>query len=118
MAALLILGIVIITSLAALYGREARMQEAAEMVLVWQAIGSEATARRHESFGVLTAGAETPFLSDLSLLEPIGDYTAVASVEAASPTRKRVVLSVTWAEGKRSAKAILNRTDTGGGPVW
>ena len=118
LVALLILGIVITTGLAALYGREARMQEGGQMVLVWQALGNEAVARRHQSWGTLTPGTETPVLSDLSLLAPLESPSAIAAVESVSPAVKKVTLTVSWAGGKRTARAILYRTDTGGGSLW
>lgn len=118
LVALLILGIVITTGLAALYGREARIQEGAQMVLVWQALGNEAVARRHQSWAALSPGTETPFLSDLSVLAPLEGPTAVAAVESVSPAVRKVTLTVSWDAGKRTARAILYRTDTGGGSLW
>lgn len=118
LVALLILGIVITTGLAALYGREARIREGAQMVLVWQALGNEAVARRHQAWGTLAPGTETSFLSDLSILAPLDDPSAVAAVESVSPSVQKVTLTVSWGGGKRAARAVLYRTDTGGGSLW
>ena len=115
--AILILGIVITTSLFVYYERERRMVEAGEVMLVWQVLGNEAEARRYASWAMQAPGPQ-PFYTDLALLEQLDGVVAEAAVEQVDPQTRRILLRVSWREGKREAIAEVIRTDTGGGSLW
>lgn len=116
--ALLILSIVITTSLAVLYDRHRRVREAGETMLAWQALSNEALARRHQTIGSLVVDEAEPFLSDTSLLEPLGPSASTVLVTKETADVYRLDLRISWKEGTRSASIEVFRTDTGGGALW
>lgn len=118
LVALLILTIVITTSLGIMFDRHRRLAEAAAVTLAWQAIANEAEARRHQSFAALHPGLETTFMTDLSLLAPLGGVTTRVGVTAEPGGIRRLDLRVAWDGGKRVAEAVVFRSHTGGTSLW
>ncbi|MFN2442666.1 MAG: type II secretion system protein [Thermoanaerobaculia bacterium] len=116
--AILILGIVITTSLFVYYERERRMVEAGEVMLVWQVLGNEAEARRYASWATQAPGPPQSFYTDLALLGSLEDPIAEAEVEQVDAETRRILLRVSWREGRREAMAEVIRTNTGGSPLW
>jgi len=116
--AILILGIVITTSLFVYYERERRMVEAGEVMLVWQVLGNEAEARRYASWAMQPPGAPQPFYTDLALLAQLEGVVAEAAVEQVDSQTRRILLRISWREGRKEAIAEVIRTDTGGSTLW
>ncbi|MFN2237755.1 MAG: type II secretion system protein [Thermoanaerobaculia bacterium] len=116
--AILILGIVITTSLFVYYERERRMVEAGEVMLVWQVLGNEAEARRYASWAMQAPGSVQPFYTDLALLGQLEGVVAEAAVEQVDSETRRILLRVSWRDGRREAIAEVIRTDTGGDTLW
>ena len=117
MTAILILGLVITTSLAVFLQRTRRIQQAGELILAYQALQNESEVRRRINFNELD-GAQPTFLSDTSLLAPLGDPQTHVSVSAQSPTVKDVTMWIVWRGGKQRASLSLIRVDTGGTNLW
>ncbi|HUO85047.1 MAG TPA: prepilin-type N-terminal cleavage/methylation domain-containing protein [Thermoanaerobaculia bacterium] len=118
LAGLLILCLIITTSIGIFFERERRLQQARELVLVWQAIANEAEIRRHVSYHSLVPGEQTGFVSDTALLITLEGATPSVSVEEIEPGVRVLHLAITWSGGQRSADASIIRTDTGGGNLW
>ncbi|MGH9457013.1 MAG: type IV pilus modification PilV family protein [Thermoanaerobaculia bacterium] len=118
LVALVILTIVVTTSLGLLYDRQKRLLSAAQVTLAWQALANEAEARRHQPFAALQPGGETAFLTDLVLLEPLGDAQGRVTIESEGAGIRRLELRIEWDEGRRNAVATVYRTDTGGTSLW
>lgn len=115
---LLILTLVVTTSLAIFFDRARRLQDAAEIARVWQALGNEAEARRHQPWGSLSLGEEEAFLTEPALLQALGDATASAVISAPSSGIRSIRLTIRWREGTRQASIEVIRSYTGGGPLW
>src|SRR4051794_3792919 len=100
MAALLILTLVIMTSLAIFFDHRKHLQRAREQVMLYQALQNESELWRRKAF----AGLEKPplmFESDLSMLGELQPYTTAVAVENTSPDIKKVTLTVRWHQGER-----------------
>ncbi len=115
---LLILSFVITTSLLVFFERERRLQYAEETVLVWQSLANEAEVRRFVPWSQLVPGQTTPFVSDLSLLDPLGDAEATVEIEQKAPGVRILHLRIRWRDGLRKQGLEVVRTDTGGGNLW
>lgn len=115
--ALMILGLIMMTSLAVFYEHERRSRHAEETVLVWQAISNEAELVRLRSWASLVPDETSPFQSDLAILDSIEN--AATAVEVAQPDAhvKHVTLRIEWGD-TRTASATVIRTDTGGTNLW
>ncbi|HEV7922343.1 MAG TPA: prepilin-type N-terminal cleavage/methylation domain-containing protein [Thermoanaerobaculia bacterium] len=118
LAAVLILTVVILTTIAVFTERQNRLRTANETVLTYQALANEAEVRRRDPFAQLETQPPA-FVTDTSLLRPLGPFTTAVTVVAKSAVRKDVTLSIRWGNGKRSAALVLIRTDAGGGAnLW
>lgn len=116
LAALLILTIVITVSFTAFYERTRRLQQAAEMVLAWQALANEAEYQRRIDFGDLESG--TGFRSDLEILAPLKPFVTSIAVEQTRPGIRNVTMKIRWRHGKREAHLTLVRVNTGATNLW
>lgn len=114
LAGLVILSLIITTSLAVFFERERRLREAADSVVVWQALANEAEYRRHMRYAELLPVPEESFKSDTSLLQSLDHARAVVKITLASPQTKRLTLTVTWGKGKHSSLEMLRATIPGG----
>jgi prepilin-type N-terminal cleavage/methylation domain-containing protein len=117
LAALLILGLVITTTLAVFIERTRRLRQAAETLLAYQALANETEVRRRLNFAALDASSPT-FLSDTTILAPLAPFTTSVAITQTSPELKNVVMSIQWSGGKRVAKLSIVRADTGGTNLW
>lgn len=117
LAALLILGLVITTTLAVFIERTRRLQQASETFLAYQALANETEVRRRLNFADLDASSPQ-FISDTAILGPLAPFTASVAITQASPVLKNVVMSIRWNGGKRVAKLSIVRADTGGTNLW
>src|ERR1051325_4384718 len=119
LAAILVLSVVILTTIAVFTERRSRLRTANETVLTYQALANEAEVRRRAAFAGLESQSPT-FVTDTSLLAPLGPFTTAVTVEARTPLRKDVTLTVRWRNGQRSASLVLIRTDVGnpGANLW
>jgi prepilin-type N-terminal cleavage/methylation domain-containing protein len=117
LAAILVLTVVILTTIAVFTERQNRLRTANETVLTYQALANEAEVRRRDAFATLETRPPT-FVTDTSVLAPLGAYTTAVAVQARSPVRKDVTLTVRWRNGRRNASLVLIRTDTGGSNLW
>jgi prepilin-type N-terminal cleavage/methylation domain-containing protein len=125
LAALVILGIVITTTLFMFAKRAAHLRESSETILVWQAIWNETEIWRRIDWTALEAQPKE-FQSDLAILEPLKPYktTIEITTSADDPNVKNVVLRVEWVEDKtkkvylRKAQLSVLRADTGGTNLW
>lgn len=117
LAAILVLSVVILTTIAVFTERKSRLRTANETLLTYQALANEAEVRRHSDFAGLETDQAT-FLTDTTLLAPLGAYTTSVTVDKKSPLRKDVTLSIRWRNGQRNASLVLIRTQTGGGNLW
>jgi prepilin-type N-terminal cleavage/methylation domain-containing protein len=117
LAALLILGLVITTTLAVFVERTRRLQQASETLLAYQALANETELRRRLNFAELDASSPQ-FISDTSILAPLAPFVTSVTITQASPELKNVVMSIQWNGGKRVAKLAIVRADTGGTNLW
>lgn len=113
LAAILVLSVVILTTLAVFTERQNRLRTANETVLTYQVLANEAEVRRRDHFAQLETQPPT-FVTDTSILAPLGPFTTAVQVDAKSPVRKDVTLTIRWRNGKRNASLVLIRTDAGG----
>lgn len=120
LVALLILTIVLTVSFTAFLERNRRLQQARELIVVYQALANEAEYWRRVPFGELED--DIVFRSEpQKLLAPLGvNGTAIKVEKTKDPLVRNVTLSIRWAEGKRVARLTLVRVDTGaiGGALW
>lgn len=118
LAALLILTIVITVSFTAFYERTRRLQQAAEMVLAWQALANEAEYQRRIEFADLESG--TPFRSgpQPEILAPLKPFETSIVVEKTKPGIRNVTMKILWRNGKREAHLTLVRVHTGATNLW
>ena len=114
--ALLVLTIVITTSLAVFTTRTARLQQASETMLIWQALANEVEIVRRVPYGDVDK-IDDQFDSDTALLKPIPGVTTEVDVVLVNPGVKKVTLRVRYRTDKVVELAVL-RTDTGGGNLW
>jgi len=117
LAAILIITVVVLTSIAVFTERQRRLRTANETILTYQALANEAEVRRRIDFGDLET-AQTTFLTDTSLLEPLKPFTTAVTVDQKSTARKDLTMSIRWRNGKRTASLVLIRTTTGGTNLW
>jgi prepilin-type N-terminal cleavage/methylation domain-containing protein len=116
MVAFLVLTIVITVSFAAFLQRNKRLEQAAEIVLAYQALSNEAEYQRRVPFHSL--GANTAFLSDTTILKPLAPFGTAIRVDETRPGVRSVTMTIRWNEGKREARLALVRADTGGTNLW
>jgi prepilin-type N-terminal cleavage/methylation domain-containing protein len=117
LAALLILTFVITTSLYAFLERNKRLQQAAEIIIAYQALSNEAEYWRRDAYATLDDLPKT-FRSDPSVLLPLEPYSTVVNVEDVKPGIKSVTMTVRWHNSERVARLAILRADTGGQPLW
>lgn len=118
MVAFLIITIVITVSLTAFLQRNAKLQQASELVLAYQALANEAEYQRRVPFNQLK-NAKSFAESNTEILAPLPDVGTAIKVEKSKPGVKDVTLTVRWGNGKREARLMLKRVDTGGGTnLW
>lgn len=118
LAALLILTLVILTSLAVFTDRARRLREAGEMSLAWQALANEAEARRRQSFQELASDQTLPFLTDPASSGSLEGAVGKVTVEGAGQNVRALSLRIEWRGGEASAETTVFRSFTGGGPLW
>jgi prepilin-type N-terminal cleavage/methylation domain-containing protein len=117
LAALLILTVVITVSFTAFYERTRRLQQAAEIVLAYQALSNEAEYRRRIEFDELKT--ELKFRSSTEILAPLAPYEAVVTVpKQTQPGIRNVTMKIRWRNGEREARLTLVRTKTGATNLW
>lgn len=116
LAALVILTLVITVSFTAFYERTRRLQQAAEIVLAYQALSNEAEYRRRIDFHELKN--EQKFRSSTELLAPLAPYATIVTVQQTKPGIRNVTMKIRWREGAREAQLTLLRTDTGATNLW
>jgi len=116
MVAILILTVVITTSLMAFIERNRQLQQASEIVLAYQALANEAEYLRRTDY--LDLKEATEFESETDLLEPLKPVDIIIAVEEVRLGVKNVEMTIRWREGKRNAKLVLIRVDTGGTNLW
>ena len=114
--ALLVLTIVITTSLAVFTTRTARLQQASESMLVWQALANEVELVRRVPYDAIDTLDDT-FDSDIALLGPVVGVTTEVDVVLVKAGVKKVTLRIRWRTDKVAELDVL-RTDTGGGNLW
>jgi prepilin-type N-terminal cleavage/methylation domain-containing protein len=117
LAAVLILGIVITTTLAIFTERARRLQMANETILAYQALSNEAEIRRRIDFNQLDSSSST-FISDRKILGALAPVATRVFVETPSDDVKTVRMQVIWQHGKRVAELRLARANTGGSNLW
>jgi prepilin-type N-terminal cleavage/methylation domain-containing protein len=116
LAALVILTIVIMTTLAVFSERRNRLNQASELILAYQVLANEAELERRIPFDEVMP--MSGFTSSTDLIKPLQPYTAKIDVASPKGGVKDVTLSLTWHKGERNAKLIIERVDTGGGNLW
>ncbi len=116
LAALVILTIVIMTTLAVFSERRNRLNQASELILAYQVLANEAELERRIPFDEVIP--MTAFTTSTDLIKPLQPYTAKIDVASTKGGVKDVTLSLTWHKGERNAKLIIERVDTGGGNLW
>lgn len=114
--ALAVLTVVILTTLAVFTERTRRMAQATEMILAWQVLSNEAEVWRRTSYSSLDSAGE--FTTETAILKPLKPFTTSVDVHRRREGLKEVTLTISWNEGKREAKLLLLRTDTGGTNLW
>lgn len=116
MAAMVVLTLVIMTTLAVFTERTRRMQQASETILAWQALSNEAEFQRRIGFASLRSGAFHH--QALLIAQPLAPFTATIVVQPSGTSLKRVEMTIRWMNGKRQATLALIRSDTGGTNLW
>lgn len=115
--ALVVLTVVIMTTLSMFAERSKRLQQAAETLLVYQALSNEAEFIRRDDFGSLDT-LPNDFRSDTTILEPLKPFTTEILVKGKSMGVKSVTLTVRWNGGRKVAQLTLLRSLTGGTNLW
>lgn len=118
MAAMAIIGVVLLTSLAVFFERERRLRQAAETILVYQVLANEAEVLRTTPYGGLSVLDGGPFLSDTSILGTLSVATTSLQVDTPRPTLTTIEASVVWQGGAKQATITIIRSDTGGDNLW
>jgi prepilin-type N-terminal cleavage/methylation domain-containing protein len=116
LVAFAILTFVITMSLAAFLERNRRLQDASELIRVYQCLANEAEVWRRIPFKAVQSAKG--FTSDTVLLFPLDPFTTRVEVVQPNPSRKDVTLIVQWRDRKREARLGLVRVDTGGTNLW
>jgi prepilin-type N-terminal cleavage/methylation domain-containing protein len=111
LAALLVLTFVITMTMWAFLERNRRLQQANELVIVYQALANESEHWRRVEFNKLAT--QTKFEMPMEILEPLRPYDTVVGVELTKPGVKNVTLTVRWRNGEREARLGLVRVKTG-----
>lgn len=114
---LLVLTIVITTTIVMFTERNKRLRQANETILAYQALANEAEIWRRIAFAQLDNQPAT-FQSPTTVLQPLSPFDTKVKVDTARPDVKHVTMTITWDNGKRTAKLALVRVDTGGGNLW
>lgn len=117
LAAVLILGIVITTTLAIFVERTRRLQMANETILAYQALANEAEARRRINFNELEFQSPV-FISDTNILGALAPVVTHVTVDHPTQDVKNVTMQVIWRKGQRVATLRLIRANTGGTNLW
>jgi prepilin-type N-terminal cleavage/methylation domain-containing protein len=117
LAALVILGLVITTSLAVFVERTKRQREATETILAFQALSNEAEVRRRMDFTDLDAAPPT-FVTDTGILIPLAPFKTHITIDQPSTDVKNITMQVIWQKGRRVATLHLSRVNTGGSNLW
>ncbi|HEY2322039.1 MAG TPA: type II secretion system protein [Thermoanaerobaculia bacterium] len=117
LAALVILGLVITTSLAVFVERTKRQREATETILAFQALSNEAEVRRRMDFTDLDAAPPT-FVTDTGILIPLSPFKTHITIDQPSTDVKNITMQVIWQKGRRVATLHLSRVNTGGSNLW
>jgi Tfp pilus assembly protein PilV len=118
MAAFLILTFVITSSLWAFLERNKRLQQASEIILIYQALANEAEFRRRIPYDLLDEAPSVFDNSNLELLEPLRPFQASVKVEDVKPGVKNVTMTVRWKNDEREARLAIVRVRTGGGSLF
>lgn len=116
LAALVVLTIVIMTTLAVFSERRNRLNQASETILAYQVLANEAEMERRVPFDEIVPAMT--FTSSTDLLKPLEPYTTKIDVASSKGGIKDVTMSITWHKGERNAKLVIERVDTGGGNLW
>jgi prepilin-type N-terminal cleavage/methylation domain-containing protein len=118
LAGVVIIGLIVMASLAIFFDRQRRLRMANETVLAWQALANEAEIERRLAFDSLDPSKTSSFLSDAKIAAPLANATTIVSVQQTSADVKLVTLSLRWNNGARNASLTLVRVNTGGSPLW
>jgi len=113
---LLILTIVITTTIAMFTQRQARLRQANETILAYQALSNEAEIWRRIAFAQLDTTPLT-FQSDTALLAPLAPFTALVRIDTPRADVKNVTFIIRW-RNTQEAKLSIVRADTGGTSLW
>ena len=114
--AILVLTIVITTTLIVFTTRTSRLQQAAEIMLAYQALANEVELVRRVPYADIDA-LDDQFDSDLEIVKSLPGMTTEVDVVLLRPGIKKVTLGVRWRTDK-IANLIVLRSDTGGGNLW
>jgi Tfp pilus assembly protein PilV len=123
LAALLILGIVITTTIAMFAERQARLRDASETILAWQALSNEAEIWRRIDFASLDTATKS-FRSDVAITQRLPDVSYDVAVTTPRTDVRQVTFTITWNRAqragakRRSAELSILRADTGGSGLW
>jgi Tfp pilus assembly protein PilV len=123
LAALLILGIVITTTIAMFAERQARLRDASETILAWQALSNEAEIWRRIDFASLDSASKT-FRSDVAITKRLPDVAYEVAVTTPRTDIRQVTFTIIWNRAqragskRRSAELSILRADTGGSGLW
>ena len=118
LAALLILTLIILTSLAVFVERNKRMRQAAEYVLAYQALANEAEYQRRIPYGNLMPAVAFASTAEYDILEGLGPHATRITVTQTQPGVKNVTMTIYWRGNERTAQLELVRVDTGGTNLW
>jgi prepilin-type N-terminal cleavage/methylation domain-containing protein len=118
LAALLILTLIILTSLAVFVERNKRLRQASEYVLAYQALANEAEYQRRIPYGSLQPSVAFRSTTEYDILQGLGPYAAQVTVKQTQPGVKNVTMTVYWRGRERVAQLELVRVDTGGTNLW
>jgi prepilin-type N-terminal cleavage/methylation domain-containing protein len=120
LVALTILGLVLTMSLAIFFDRQKRLLHAAEMISASQALSNEAEIWRHVSYGSLSPGGETDFVSDLEIIDSLPDPLTTVTFDQLEDEIRTVTMRVEWgkAEARRHAEMTIYRAPVNGGSLF
>ena len=116
--ALVIIGFVLTTSLAVFFDRERRLQAADELLIASQAMAIEAEVLRQTSYSDIPVIESREFVSSPAILTRLNGCVASETIVQDRPSLKRIVLTVSWNEGRKRSELVTYRSDTGGGNLW
>jgi prepilin-type N-terminal cleavage/methylation domain-containing protein len=118
LAALLILTLIILTSLAVFVERDKRLRQASEYVLAYQALANEAEYQRRIPYGNLQPSVAFASTTEYDILAGLGPHATQITVKQTQPGVKNVTMTIYWRGTERSAQLELVRVDTGGTNLW